>query len=53
MTLLAICPECGAIYNTEGPFGVLPHVIAFHPESETAQRIMREIAALPLPELSR
>lgn len=42
------CFECSEWFELDGPNGVLIHAIAFHPTSPFAQRIMRELARLPL-----
>jgi hypothetical protein len=48
-----ICTHCGAVVQPDGPDGLMPHLLAFHAESAEAQWIMRMLATLPLPELSR
>ena len=53
MLLVSVCTECGEWVEVDGPDGILAHVIAFHPRSDLAQRVMRELAHLPLPVLPR
>jgi hypothetical protein len=41
-----LCPVCWKRFETEGPHGVLPHLVAKHPESDVGRRILRELTAL-------
>jgi hypothetical protein len=45
-----LCPVCWEISELEGPDGVFVHLIAFHPSSDAAMFLMRELAKLPLPQ---
>jgi hypothetical protein len=36
------CPVCGIIYLMDGPYGLLPHILNDHHESEEARWLMFE-----------
>jgi hypothetical protein len=36
------CPVCGIIYLMDGPYGIFPHLLHDHHESEEARWLMFE-----------
>ena len=42
-TILCLCPECGGMFPAFGEDNVMIHKLAFHPGSEVAALIIREL----------
>lgn len=49
MSEYAVCPVCGGLFELMGPDGLMVHLVGFHPDSDLAQRVMRELLTMPLP----
>jgi hypothetical protein len=41
------CPVCGIIYLMDGPYGIFPHLLHDHHESEEARWLMFEVWIRP------
>ena len=50
MSEYAVCPVCGGLFDLMGTNGLMVHLVGFHPDSDIAQRVMRELITMPLPE---
>lgn len=50
MSEYAVCPVCRGLFELAGTNNLMVHLVGFHPDSDIAQRVMRELIDMPLPE---
>ena len=50
---LRLCPDCGELFATAGRDGLIHHILTSHYGSWLADRILKELVGMELPESSR